>query len=495
MTLSVILIGMVVLKKYKEYMMIEIPDYSKARVLIFGDVMLDRYWYGDTKRISPEAPVPVVNVYDTQSKAGGAANVGLNVVALGAKARLFGVVGDDVEGVQLEGLLTASHIECYLSVRSALPTVTKLRVLGQNQQLIRLDFEKSAQLTPTPDIIEQYKAALDETDVVVLSDYAKGALVCADVLIEAARAKNIPVLVDPKSLDFNQYRGATILTPNLAEFESVVGACDDQAEFIEKARALAVSCDIEALLITLGKKGMILVPQEGDVLQLSAQARDVFDVTGAGDTVIGVLAASMAAGRDWASALEFANTAAGLVVAKLGAETISPAELRRALQRRSDSHLGVLTEEELVRVVLDAREHGESIVMTNGCFDILHAGHVQYLQQAKHLGKRLIVAVNNDASVRALKGHGRPLNTVEERMDVLAALRSVDWVVSFSEDTPQRLISRILPDILVKGGDYAVDEIAGAKEVMDAGGHVEVLSFKPGCSTTSLVQKIKKESL
>ena len=470
----------------------QLPNFETARVLVYGDVMLDRYWHGDTTRISPEAPVPVVLVGETESRPGGSANVALNIAALGAKTSLFGLIGDDAEGNTLRMQLEEKNITCHFQEISEYPTITKLRVLGRNQQLIRMDFEKDFHGVNDVELLQRFEAQLDEVDVVILSDYAKGALHNVEKLIALAKKHGLPILVDPKSKDFSRYAGATVITPNRKEFETIVGVCESIEALQEKARQYLDTVDIQALLITLGKDGMLLVQKNTEPLLVPTRARDVYDVTGAGDTVISTLAVGIAAGNTLAQSVLLANTAAGVVVGKLGAETVSPAELRRALQRQQGSHLGVLTEEECLLAVSDAHAHGEKVVMTNGCFDILHAGHVHYLEEAKALGDRLIVAINDDASVSRLKGSTRPYNTLQQRMDVIAALRPVDWVVSFSEDTPARLIGSILPDILVKGGDYRPEDIAGGDAVIANGGRVEVLDFVSNCSTTSLIDKIKK---
>lgn len=469
-----------------------LPAFESAKLLVYGDVMLDRYWYGNTSRISPEAPVPVVLVDDTEARPGGAANVALNMVALGAQTMLFGLTGEDAERKKLENSLKEKNIDCHFQAFSNYPTIAKLRVLGRNQQLIRMDFEKGFAGVDDAELIQRYEKQLGKVDAVVLSDYAKGALHRVDQLISLARKKGLPVLVDPKSEDFSKYAGATLITPNRKEFEAVVGKCKTMEAIQDKAVALLKQLDIEALLVTLGKDGMLLVQQNGKPLCLSTRAREVFDVTGAGDTVIAVLGAVIAAGQSMGQAAQLANTAAGIVVGKLGAATVSVPELRRALQRQTSSHLGVLTEEELLLTVSDARAHGEKIVMTNGCFDILHAGHVQYLDTAKTLGDRLIIAINDDDSVHALKGPTRPFNTLKNRMDVMSSLRAVDWVVSFSEDTPARLIEAVMPDVLVKGGDYRPEEIAGGDAVIANGGEVKVLELVPGVSTTGLAEKIKE---
>lgn len=471
-----------------------IPDFAATRVLVYGDLMLDRYWYGGISRISPEAPVPVVHVRHHEVRPGGAANVALNAASLGAEVTVLGLVGDDAEGRQLRDALHAQKVACELLTVAGCPTVTKLRVIGQQQQLIRMDFEEPFSEVDDAALVEAYRRELQRSQVVVLSDYAKGALTHSALLIQIARDQGIPVLVDPKSRDLNQYRGATLITPNKLEFENIAGSWRDEAELESKARDLIQAYDLGGLLITRGKEGMTLIERGQPAQHFSAKAREVYDVTGAGDTVIGVVAATVGAGREMAEAVHLANIAAGLVVMKLGAATVSVPELRRAVLRQEGVIAeGILTEEELLVAVADARAHQEKIVMTNGCFDILHAGHIQYLMQAKALGKRLIVAVNDDASVARLKGSSRPLNPLAERMTVLAALRVVDWVVPFSEDTPERLISRVLPDILVKGGDYRADHVAGAKQVIANGGSVRILDFRPGCSTSGLIQKIQEK--
>lgn len=371
------------------------------------------------------------------------------------------------------------------------PTITKLRVLSRNQQLIRLDFEESFDKASSQALFAQSEAMLDKVDVLVLSDYAKGAINEPKDVIAKARAKGVTVLVDPKGHDFSRYHGASLITPNMSEFEAVVGSVTSESDLIEKAQALIKQHDFNAILVTRSEKGMTLVSKDQPELHIPTVAREVYDVTGAGDTVISALATSIAAGANLAQACAIANTAAGVVVGKLGTSTVSRIELIQALAlNHGESGFGVMTEDQLAYAMEQARLRGERIVMTNGCFDILHAGHVSYLQQAKALGDRLIVAVNSDESVTRLKGPGRPVNPVDRRMAVLAGLASVDWVVPFTEDTPQRIIARLLPDALVKGGDYKVEDIAGGAEVIAAGGKVEVLGFEGGVSTTAIIQNI-----
>ncbi len=473
----------------------DFPDYKHANVLIYGDVMLDRYWSGDVQRISPEAPVPVVHVEHKEARAGGAANVALNVAALDATVTCMGVVGDDDAAKELATLLHQAKVDDQLQIIPNAQTITKLRVMGQNQQLIRLDFERPEGLKPTTAMLQHYHEALGRgCRVVVLSDYSKGALTSVAEMIASAKLAGCAVLIDPKRQDFSAYRGASLLTPNIREFEAVVGPCgDDVDEIMRKAQQQLLQHDIEAMLITRGSKGMFLVERSGQTCSLAAIAEEVYDVTGAGDTVIAVIAASLAAGQTLQDSVAVANVAAGLVVRKVGSATVSPAELRRKLQALSASQTGVLNEQQALEAVADARAHNETVVMTNGCFDLLHPGHLEYLEQAKKCGHRLLVAVNSDESVRGLKGESRPINALADRMEMLAALRAVDWVVPFSEETPQRLIAALLPDVLVKGGDYTVEQIAGHREVLANGGEVKILSFKPGCSTTGLVEKIRGE--
>ena len=470
---------------------IDIPPYENARVVVYGDLMLDRYWYGQAGRISPEAPVPVVSVSNSEARPGGAANVALNVGALGTSVVLMGLVGDDREAKELESLLATYSIDCHFHYVPNYSTVTKLRVLGKNQQLLRLDFEKRIENYDDTSLMLRYREALSTAQAVVLSDYAKGALNNVSTLIKEAREKGLPVLVDPKATDFTRYEGATLLTPNLKEFEAVAGHCQTEQETESKARAIIQRHHFEAILITRGKHGMLLIPKEKAAINLTAHAREVYDVTGAGDTVISVIAASLAAGCDWVQAATLANLAAGLVVRKLGAATVTVPELRRTLHQITGSHVGILTEKDFLLAVADARAGGETVVMTNGCFDVLHAGHVHYLEAAKVMGHRLIVAVNDDQSVARLKGEERPLNALRARMEVLAALRAVDWVVPFSEDTPARLIAKVLPDILVKGNDYRLDEIAGADVVIKNGGQVLTIPLKEGFSTSQLIEKVR----
>jgi D-beta-D-heptose 7-phosphate kinase/D-beta-D-heptose 1-phosphate adenosyltransferase len=468
-----------------------IPDFSSLNILVAGDAMLDEYLFGDTARISPEAPVPVVRTHGTEQRPGGAANVALNVAALGGQVRLLAVVGDDERGKVLAEKLSAAGVECDFIAAAGRPTVHKLRVLSRNQQLIRLDSEETLAGHEAA-IQASFEASLDGVDAIVLSDYGKGTLGEIEALITLARDRSIPVLIDPKGTEFERYRGASALTPNQNEFEAVVGALHSEEEFLSAGEDLREKLQLDSLLVTRGEKGMVLFSSGGQIFSLPAEAREVFDVTGAGDTVIGLMAAGLGSGWAHEDAAALANLGAGLVVRKIGVATVSPSELRLSLHRRGAGGRGLVDADELELLVREASRRGERLVMTNGCFDILHAGHVSYLEEAKGLGDRLIIAVNDDASVSKLKGSSRPITPLEDRMAVLSGLAAVDWVVPFSEETPAALIERLLPDILVKGGDYAADEIAGGKAVIANGGEVRVLSLKEGRSTSALIDSIRK---
>jgi D-beta-D-heptose 7-phosphate kinase/D-beta-D-heptose 1-phosphate adenosyltransferase len=366
-------------------------------------------------------------------------------------------------------------IACNFARAGDRPTITKTRVQSRGQQLIRLDEENVADM-PGDAMVSTLRSVLEGAGAVVLSDYGKGALADVSVMIALCREAGVPVLVDPKGTDFHKYRGASLLTPNQSEFEAVAGRCASDQELVDRARTMMDDLDLDALLVTRSEKGMLLVEAGARPLFLSTQAREVYDVTGAGDT-----------------SAALANIAAGLVVRKIGVATVTPGEISAALHQRGQGGRGLVELDALLALVEESRSRNERIVMTNGCFDVLHAGHVSYLEEAKSLGDRLIVAVNDDASVKRLKGDSRPINALEDRLLVLAGLAAVDWVVPFAEDTPARLIQAILPDVLVKGGDYKPDEIVGGKEVLQNGGEVRVLAFRDGHSSSRIIDRLGDE--
>lgn len=462
---------------------------AQAHVAVVGDVMLDRYWVGSAARISPEAPVPVLRVSGRDDRIGGAGNVAANVVGAGGRATLCAVVGDDDDGRMLETLCTRVGISTQLQ-RSTGPTTVKLRMLAQHQQLLRVDFESPLPPSVAAALHAGAAGVLSGVGAVVLSDYAKGVLNEPGPWIEAAKRAGATVVVDPKSRDFGRYAGADLLTPNLGEFEAAVGrAPKDEAELEASALQICRRYEIGALLITRGEHGMTLIRPGHPTFHLPAQAREVYDVTGAGDTVCALLASGLAAGLEIETAVTLANIGAGISVGKLGTSVVTFEELAAALSANAGPKLGgeMLSPGQAQHAVRAAQAAGEKVVMTNGCFDLLHPGHVRYLGEAAALGDRLLVAVNSDASVHRLKGDGRPVNPLESRMEVLAALRAVDWVVAFDEDTPLDLIRLLGPDVLVKGGDYSLQTIVGADEVLARGGQVRVLPFHAGHSSTAVI--------
>ena len=467
-----------------------LPDMRHGNITVIGDVMLDRFWSGASRRVSPEAPVPVVNVSGQEDRAGGAGNVAVNLAELGVTVSLVGLCGDDEHARALRSCVESAGVRWNVMPCKA-DTIVKLRVLSRNQQLLRMDFEET--LAPyANDLFLRYaQQHLADADLVILSDYAKGTLELVQPLLAYCREAGKRTLVDPKGTDFERYRGATLMTPNLSELEAVVGPCDTDEALVEKAGNLRASLELDAILVTRSEAGMTLVERDGPAQHLTASAQEVFDVTGAGDTVIAVMAGGLSAGLSMADAARYANHAAGVVVAKLGTASVTPEELEHAISDRDlDSFDRRPSEDEVLSRLAKCRAAGQRIVMTNGCFDLLHPGHIRYLQQAAKLGDLLIVAVNDDDSVRRLKGAGRPVNTVEDRMAVLAALEAVDFVLPFSEDTPERLIDLVAPDTLVKGGDYTVEQIAGHESVLARGGDVIILDFVPGHSTTEMIERI-----
>ena len=469
--------------------------WHNAPVLVVGDVMLDQYVWGEVERISPEAPVPIVRAGLRDERAGGAANVALNLAQLGACVTLVGFAGADPEQQRLEMLLAEHGIESRLVATADAPTTTKLRILSGHQQIMRLDTEAHAPHSDSEyaSLVERAVAALPGAAVVVLSDYAKGVLseAVAQRLIDSASQRCIPVLVDPKQQDFSRYRGASVICPNLKELAAATGQAAGEVERVLHAgQTLAKSLDLDCIAATLGSKGIAVLRPESR-FHAPAYVREVYDVSGAGDTVAAVLALALACQVPVEAAAELANVAAGVVVAKVGTAPIRREELLGALAQQLAPEMDekVLPVEHLLARIAAWRCTGERIVFTNGCFDILHIGHVRLLEQARRKGDRLIVAVNSDASVRRLKGAGRPIVGEDERARVLAAMSAVDAVVVFEQDTPLRLIEALRPDVLVKGGDYTEREVVGAREVRAWGGRVELIPLIPQMSTTRLVKK------
>ena len=474
-------------------------QWATKRLLVVGDVMLDKYIWGEVGRISPEAPVPVVRATHQSQQPGGAANVAMNLSRLGARAEIIGFTGGDEDERLLTELLRSNGILPDFVVSEGFPTIAKQRILGGRQQMLRLDSERLGARAghDYQQLVERVLAHLPGCDAVILSDYAKGVLtaeVCHAV-IAAARSRGIPVLVDPKSADFTRYRGVTTICPNLGELSAAVHLdARELKPLLDAAEALVTELGIDFLTATLGEKGIALVRAESCVVA-PAVARQVFDVSGAGDTVISVLALSLASGLKPETAVELANIAAGIVVGKVGTVPVEKHELLAALAPDIALHGEdkVVTREELVQRVSLWKANGERVVFTNGCFDLLHIGHITVLEQARRFGDRLIVAINSDASVSELKGPNRPIVGERERARVLAALAAVDAVVVFGEPTPLEVILATRPDVIVKGGDYAVETVVGASEVLAWGGQVKIVPIVEGFSTTRLIAKGARE--
>lgn len=468
----------------------ELKNLSKANVLIVGDIMLDQYWLGDSARISPEAPVPVVNINYMESRLGGAANVAMNVSSLGANATLVGICGDDDHASKLLDLLSNTSIRTQIKNNRNLNTLTKLRIVSRNQQLIRLDFDNNNYMIEANHIFDLYKKLIPEHDAIIISDYGKGTVHLVSGLINLAREFNKLVIVDPKGLDFEKYQNASVLTPNYSEFINIVGACVSEEEFEIKASQLCKDLNLEALLITRSEKGMSLFSCDEAPCHFPTQAKEVYDVTGAGDTVVGLVAAALSAQYSLKDAVKIANLGAGVAVSKFGTVSVTVEQLESALTSLTGKGKFVKNIDELKKKLSVARDYNEKIVFTNGCFDLLHNGHIACLRDAKSKGDRLIVAINDDQSIKKLKGDNRPICTIQNRIAVLEELSSIDWIISFSEDTPINLIKELQPDVYVKGGDYVKEDLEEYPLVSSYGGEVYLSPYVEGCSTTSIIESI-----
>lgn len=473
-------------------------SFHRARILVFGDVMLDRFIYGSIERISPEAPIPVIAIERTIDMMGGAANVARNVATLGGQAVLVGVVGADAEAQNLRSLLALiPTISAPLVVDASRPTTLKTRHVADRQQILRTDVESTA---PLDDAIagaalDQFRAALADTDAVIISDYGKGVLSDAvtAAAIGAARQAGKPVLVDPKGKSFLKYKGATVLTPNRLELQVICGQeCATDEQVVAGAQEIIAQGLSTALVVTRGKAGMSVVQRDGAAVHIRTVAQEVYDVSGAGDTTVAAIALGLACGADLTRAARLANLAAGIVVGKPGTATVTSGEIIARLDQFDEGPVARkhFTLDSVQQLVTRWREHGLRIAFTNGCFDLLHPGHLSLLNQAKKAADRLVVGLNSDLSVRRLKGQNRPVQGEVSRAIVLASLKSVDAVVIFEEDTPLQLITALAPDVLVKGADYSVDAVVGADVVQKRGGRVMLADFVPAQSTSSTIARI-----
>ena len=470
-------------------------DWPTKRLLVVGDVMLDKYIWGEVGRISPEAPVPVVRATHQSHQPGGAANVAVNLAKLGASVTLVGYAGGDSDEALLKAGLQAENIDSLLVTCQGFPTITKMRIVGGRQQMLRLDSENLDDRAAADHdrILVAALGELPRCDALVLSDYAKGALstsVCEQLIAEARRLK-LPVLVDPKSKDFARYRGATTICPNLSELAAASGEVSSNLDaMLLAAERMVTDFNLTYLTATLSEKGIAVV-RPGSRFLAPAVARQVFDVSGAGDTVIAVLALCLASGVDIEPAAQLANIAAGIVIAKVGTVPVEKHELMAALEPGIALHAQekVLARDELIRRVAVWRANGDQVVFTNGCFDLLHVGHIAVLEQSRQQGDRLVVGINSDSSVSNLKGPGRPVVDQHARARVLAALSAVDAVAIFDEPTPLNLVLAVRPDVIVKGGDYDESTVVGANEVRSWGGRVAIVPIVEGHSTTRLIER------
>ena len=481
---------------------LSLERFEQSRILVLGDIMLDQYLWGDVQRISPEAPVPVFHIRKRSETPGGAGNVVSNLTGLQCSVTLVGVRGSDAAGERLHRLLQNPRVTAHLVVDSARPTVTKTRVVSHGQQLLRIDEEEIAALSADvlPDIATLIEASIAQCDAVILSDYGKGFLLSESLIqqiMALAKATNVPVIVDPKGNNWDKYRGATCITPNVKELETVCGdSLADKDRLVEAMRWALLTYDLCWLVVTRGPLGMCLMNRDDkEPIFVPAVARQVYDVSGAGDTVIATLTLAIACGLDFPAAARLANLAAGIVVGKVGTQPISSLELQASLATEDAGvHARILnkiTSLHSAAIQVQAwKAIGQRVVFTNGCFDLLHPGHIHLLSHAKELGDRLVVGLNSDDSVRRLKGTGRPILTERDRAALLSSLDCVDLVVLFHEDTPDLLLEALTPHILVKGADYRPDEVVGRETVESYGGRVHLIPVLQGYSTKAIAARV-----
>lgn len=476
--------------------------FSETHILVVGDIMLDQYHWGEVKRISPEGPVPIVHIREKSDVLGGAGNVAANLSGLGCKTTIIGIYGNDPAGVRVRDILREKNITNRIIIQDSRSTITKTRIMAQNQQLIRLDEETPDPINPelSETILHTIEKNISDYHAVILSDYGKGIFQAKDLcrnIISLCKKKSVPVLVDPKGTDWDRYRHATAVTPNTSELRLLTGTGShpEKTSLADAGRSVREKLNVDWLIVTRGPKGMLLAGPDEQMIEIPSVAREVYDVSGAGDTVISTIAAAIAAGASFPEAASLANTAAGIVVGKIGTQPINIIELDTVLQREEPNGLpskGLHTHTlEGAKILIKSwRNAGKKIVFTNGCFDLLHPGHINLLHQARSFGDRLVIGLNSDASVKRLKGDSRPILSELDRAAILSALNCVDLVVLFDEDTPLSLISHLRPDILVKGADYKPDEVVGRDVVESYGGQVRLVQLLEGYSTTGIANKV-----
>jgi len=468
--------------------------FIESNILVIGDLILDEYWHGFSERMSPEAPVPVVNLNSKEHRIGGAGNVALNIVSLNSNAHLISNVGNDQDGNIIKHLLKKNNIKITLYSSKNVRTIKKIRVLSNKQQMIRLDFEDKRENYKIK-FNNTFRDAIKRSKLIIISDYNKGTLDSLEEIIEFASKEKKIIVVDPLGDDFSKYKNSTILTPNLKEFKNIVGEINGHKDFLSKARKMIKDLNLKALLVTKGDKGMILVEKKS-FYEIPANTIEVSDVSGAGDTVSACIALGLASNLSLRQSAYIANLAASIAVSKIGTSAVKQAELSKAINslHYNKTEAKNLDNKKIFDEFLKNTKSTSKIVMTNGCFDILHIGHIEYLRKAKKLGDFLVVAVNSDKSVKKLKGNERPINHQKNRIKVLKSLYFVDYVISFKEDTPLKIIKKISPDILVKGGDYKIFQVSGANYVKSYGGEVKIIELIKGISTSQIIDYIKKDS-
>ena len=473
---------------------------NKIKVLVVGDIILDEYIWGNVERISPEAPVQILQAQSENFMPGGAANVANNLVALGCDVQLVGVIGNDSKGSKLIEILQEENVGYEgIQISDQRKTTNKTRIIAQSQHMLRIDNEDKRPIAPNIEqkIIDYLILTIPMVDGIICSDYMKGVL--TDKILKAimthAKKNNKLVFVDPKGRDFSKYCGANILTPNAYEVElSSPDNGKENYDMTTAAKKILDMIQLDSLLVTKGKDGMCLFERGKEPLHIHTEAKEVFDVTGAGDTVIAAFARAALCKLSYVEAAKIANIAAGVVVGKVGAAFVHKDDLYGLLEENAlRFSQNILHLNELKQLVSQAKSYQKTIVFTNGCFDIIHAGHIEYLQKASKLGDILIVGLNSDSSVKKLKGNERPIKKEQERASILAALRYVDFITIFDDDTPEKLISEIKPDIIVKGSDYTVEQVVGREIVEEYGGRVELVPIVQGLSTSALVKDIVKK--
>ena len=445
----------------------------KKKITVIGDVMIDWYLHGESSRISPEAPVPVVNFKESKFQLGGAANVANNLKHLEIEPFLIGAIGNDHFGSLLKEHLKAEKIKFNLSTEKSFQTICKQRLMSSNQQLARIDYEKYFHGSKLTNLFNTFIKNIAKTDLIIVSDYGKGTIFNARKLIQSAKKLKKKILIDPKGKDFTKYKGANLITPNKSEFENIMGKVDSKRDLVNKAKKMLEHLNLESLIVTLGSEGMYVLTKSnkkiiGDFI--NAYPQEVFDVSGAGDTTISALGAALSEGNDIFSAAEFANLAASISVSKLGTSTVSKDEVASLEASKGNKE--------------------QVIVFTNGCFDIIHSGHLDLLKEARSYGDKLIVGLNSDKSISKLKGSDRPIIGQSERKKILSALKFVDEVIIFNEENPLKLIKKLKPSILVKGADYAKEQVVGGEFVESYGGEIKLVKLTKGKSSSKIINKL-----